>query len=123
MKKLGFEVTDSEGQMKPLNVLLGDLRESFSTLSEDQKASAAATIFGKEAMSGMLAVLNASESDFNKLTKAITNSDGVAKEMADTMQNNLAGKLTALKSALEELAIRSEERSTRLNSSHVTISY
>src|SRR5690625_1669078 len=106
MKKLGVEVTDSEGQMKPLNVLLGDLRESFSTLSEDQKASAAATIFGKEAMSGMLAVLNASESDFNKLTKAISNSDGVAKEMADTMQNNLAGKLTALKSALEELAIK-----------------
>src|SRR5690625_7862705 len=54
----------------------------------------------------MLSVLNGSESDFNKLTKAISNSDGVAKEMADTMQNNLAGKLTALKSALEELAIK-----------------
>src|SRR5690625_4687540 len=106
MKKLGVEVTDSEGQMKPLNVLLGDLRESFSTLSEDQKASAAATIFGKEAMSGMLAVINASEGDFDKLTKAIANSEGVAQEMADTMQNNLQGKLTNLKSALEELAIK-----------------
>lgn len=106
MKKLGIEVKDSEGNMKPLDALLRDMRKSFANLSEDQKANAAATIFGKEAMSGMLAVLNASESDFNKLTKAIENSEGVAKEMADTMQNNLQGKLTNLKSALEELAIK-----------------
>src|SRR5690625_6394645 len=76
MKKLGVEVTDSEGQMKPLNVLLGDLRESFSTLSEDQRASAAATTFVKEAFSGMLVVLNACESDFNNLPKDISNSYG-----------------------------------------------
>lgn len=106
MKELGIEVKDSNGEMKPLDVLLQDLRKSFSKLSDDQKANAAATIFGKEAMSGMLAILNASESDFNKLTKAINNSEGVAQEMADTMQNNLQGKLTNLKSALEELAIK-----------------
>src|SRR5690625_4900502 len=106
MKELGIEVKDSNGEMKPLDVLLQDLRKSFSKLSDDQKANAAATIFGKEAMSGMLAILNASESDFNKLTKAIENSEGVAQEMADTMQNNLQGKLTNLKSALEELAIK-----------------
>ncbi|MCM3111686.1 phage tail tape measure protein [Lederbergia lenta] len=106
MKELGINIKDSNGEMKPLDVLLGDLRKSFSKLSEDQKANAAATIFGKEAMSGMLAVINASDSDFNKLTKAIENSEGVAKEMADTMQNNLQGKLINLKSALEELAIK-----------------
>src|SRR5699024_6981033 len=103
MKELGIEVKDSEGNMKPLDILLQDMRKSFANLSEDQKANAAATIFGKEAMSGMLAVLNASEADFNKLTKAIDNSEGVAQDMADTMQNNLQGKLINLKSALEEL--------------------
>ncbi|WP_405100818.1 phage tail tape measure protein [Oceanobacillus sp. FSL H7-0719] len=106
MKKLGINIKDSNGEMKPLDVLLGDLRERFSKLSEDQKASSAATIFGKEAMAGMLAVINAGEGDFNKLTKAIANSEGVAEEMADTMQNNLQGKLINLKSALEELAIK-----------------
>lgn len=106
MKELGIEVKDSNGEMKPLDTLLGDLRGSFSKLSDDQKANAAATIFGKEAMSGMLAVINASDADFNKLSKAIENSEGVAQEMADTMQNNLQGKLTNLKSALEELAIK-----------------
>src|SRR5690606_3113580 len=98
MAELGIEVKDSNGEIKPLDVLLRDLRKSFGKLTEDQKANAAATIFGKEAMSGMLAILNASESEFNQLTKAIANSDGVAQEMADTMQNNLAGKLTNLKS-------------------------
>lgn len=106
MEKLGINVLDTNGEMKPLDTLLGDLRGSFSELTEAEKASAAATIFGKEAMSGMLAVINASDADFNKLTKAIANSDGVAQEMADTMQNNLQGKLTNLKSALEELAIK-----------------
>lgn len=106
MKKLGINIKDSNGEMKPLDVLLGDLRGSFSKLSNDQKASSAATIFGKEAMAGMLAVINAGEGDFDKLTNAIANSDGVAQEMADTMQNNLQGKLTNLKSALEELAIK-----------------
>ena len=106
MKKLGINIKDSNGEMKPLDVLLGDLRGSFGKLTNDQKASSAATIFGKEAMAGMLAVINAGDADFNKLTKAIENSDGVAQEMADTMQNNLQGKLTNLKSALEELAIK-----------------
>lgn len=106
MDNLGISIQDSNGEMKPLDALLGDLRESFSGLSEEQQASAASSIFGKEAMSGMLAIVNAGDSDFNKLSKAIENSDGVAEEMADTMQNNLSGKLTNLKSALEELAIK-----------------
>lgn len=106
MKKLGINIKDSEGNMKPLDELLGHLREKFSGLSEDQQASSASAIFGKQAMAGMLAVINAGEGDFKKLSKAIANSDGVAKQMASTMQNNLQGKLTNLKSALEELAIK-----------------
>lgn len=106
MKELGIEIKDSNGEMKPLDALLRDLRSSFSNLTEDQKASAAATIFGKEAMSGMLAVINAGEGDFNKLTNAIANSEGIAESMAKTMQDNLQGKLINLKSALEELAIK-----------------
>lgn len=106
MKDLGIEIQDSSGEMKPLDELIGDLRHSFADLDDEQKASAASTLFGKQAMSGMLAVINAGEGDFDKLTSAVANSDGVAQEMADTMQNNLAGKLTNLRSALEELAIK-----------------
>ena len=56
-------------------------------------------------MSGLLAIVNASESDFDKLSSAIDNADGAAAEMAATMQDNLAGQLTILKSGLEGLGI------------------
>jgi len=97
MDKLGISIKDSNGEMKPLDVLLRDMRGSFKNLTADQKASAAATIFGKEAMAGMLAVLNASEADFKKLSSAINDSEGKAKEMAEVMQNNLPGSLTKFK--------------------------
>ena len=75
-------------------------------LSEAEQAQAAATLFGQEAMSGMLAVINASDSDYEKLTSAIYGADGAAQQMADTMLDNLSGQLTLLKSALEGLAIQ-----------------
>lgn len=106
MESLGINIKDSNGEMKPLDSLLGDLRKSFSNLTDDQKANSAATIFGKEAMAGMLSIVNASDADFNKLSKAIANSDGVAQEMAKTMQNNLSGQINNLRSGLEELAIK-----------------
>lgn len=105
MNNLGISLTDSQGDMKSFDDIMRDLRVSFADLDEAQQASAAATIFGKEAMSGALAVINASESDFEKLSSAINNSSGSAKEMAETMQANVMGSLTTLKSGIEEMAI------------------
>src|SRR5690606_23865970 len=68
---------------------------------KDQQAAYAATIFGKEAMSGMLAIINTSEEDYNKLSDAIYNSAGAAKQMSDVMQDNLEGSMIQLKSAIE----------------------
>lgn len=75
-------------------------------LSEAEQASAASTLFGKESMSGMLAVINATEGDYNKLSDAIYNADGSAQKMADTMNDNLAGQVTILKSTLESLCLQ-----------------
>ena len=85
---------------------MDNLRSSFANLSEEQQAQYAATIFGKEAMSGMLAIINASEADYKKLIKATTDYNGVAKEMSDQMQNNLKGRWEEFKSALEEGALQ-----------------
>ena len=60
-------------------------------------------------MSGMLAIINASDSDFNSLYENIKNADGAAKDMADTMQDNLQGDLTTLFSALEGVGIKVSE--------------
>lgn len=69
------------------------------------KAQTAATLAGKTGMSGLLAIVNASEEDFNKLANAVDNSDGAAHNMAETMMDNLGGQLDIIKSGLEELAI------------------
>lgn len=97
--------TNADGSMRGLSDILADCRTAFSGLSESEKAAAAETLVGKNAMSGFLALMNAGEADINKLSGAIANCDGKSAEMAATMQDNLAGQFQILKSQLEELAI------------------
>lgn len=105
MDSLGISLTDSSGEMKPLSQLLVELREGFSGLTKAQKAEYAAGIAGKEGMAGLLAIVTASQSDFDKLTEAINNSNGAAREVSSVMLDNLGGQLTILKSTLEGIAI------------------
>ena len=103
MSMLGLSIEDVQGLS--LDETLRIFRESFANLDGTQQAQAASMIFGKNAMSGMLAIINASEKDYNSLSDAIYNADGTAEKMATTMQDNLGGQLKILQSALEELAI------------------
>ena len=105
MTKYGISVTNSDGSMKSMREIAGLLRDRLGDLSESEQVSAAAAIFGQNAYAAWLAVINGSDQDFDKLANAIDNSTGVAKGMAETMQDNLAGQLTILKSQLQELAI------------------
>ena len=107
-KELG-EVTisanNADGSMRDLTEILEDCRGAFSKLTESEKSANAETLAGKYAMSGFLALMNAAPEDVDKLSGAINNCDGAAEKMAATMQNNLKGQLTVLKSQAEELAI------------------
>lgn len=105
MDALGLSITDSSGKMKPLSEIVGDMREGFSGLTKDEKASYAAMLGGQEAMSGLLAIVNASDKDFKKLSGAINNCNGSAAEMAEIMQDNLQGQITILQSGLEGLGV------------------
>lgn len=106
MKQLGISVTDSSGQMKDFDTIMGDLRKGFAGLSEAEKAQAASALAGQEGMSGLLAIVNSSDKDFNKLKDSIYNADGASQQMAETMMDNLPGAVTLAKSALEGLGIR-----------------
>ena len=103
--ELTIQTTNTDGSMRSLGEILADCRVAFSQMSESEKAANAEALVGKNAMSGFLAVMNAAPADIEKLNNAITNCDGTAEKMAETMQDNLAGQLTILKSQLEELAI------------------
>ena len=105
MNTLGLSLTDSVGNVKSLDTVMSDLRSGFSGLSKAEQTQIATSLAGQEAMSGLLAIVNASDEDFNKLKNSIYNADGAAAEMAATMQDNLAGQITILKSGLEELGI------------------
>ncbi|WP_105996745.1 phage tail tape measure protein [Staphylococcus chromogenes] len=105
MDELGISITDSNGNMLPMRDVMDQLRGKFKGLSKEQQASAAATIFGKEAMSGALAIINASDEDYQKLTKSIDGSKGAAKRMSDEMKGGIGGSIRQMKSAIESLAI------------------
>ena len=106
MDKYNISLVENKDGSINLRETMVSLREKMGSLSESEQAAAASAIFGKNSMAGWLAIINASDEDFEKLTSAIDGCDGAAEEMATTMQDNLAGQITILKSALQELAIQ-----------------
>ena len=97
--------TNADGSVN-LRETMVNLRTQLGSLSETERAAALSAIFGKNSMAAWAAIVGASEEDFEKLTSAIDGCDGAAEEMAATMQDNLNGQITILKSALQELAIQ-----------------
>lgn len=112
MEALGVSLTDSAGNVRSLSDLMSILRERFSELSEAEQAEYAAGIAGKEAMSGLLAVVNASDTDFQKLTQAINECSGAAYKMSQIQLDNYAGKVTLLGSAIDGLKMAIGEQLT-----------
>lgn len=106
MDRLGISLTDEAGNMRSLDDVMKDLRTGFKDLSETEKTQVAADLAGKEAMSGLLAVVNAAPADYDKLTKAVNNSAGASKNMADTMNDTVNGQVTLLKSKVEGVMIK-----------------
>lgn len=100
-----IQTTNADGSMRELSDILADCRVAFNGLTESEKAQTAENLVGKNAMSGFLALMNAAPADIEKLQGAIANCNGTAERMAETMQDNLSGQITILKSQLQELAI------------------
>lgn len=105
IEALGISIQNSDGSMKSFSEIMGDLRGEFGKMTEAEKAQYAAMLAGQEGMSGLLAIVNASDSDFQDLAASIAQSNGAAEEMAQTMQNNLQGSITSFRSAAEGLGI------------------
>lgn len=112
VEELGINITNADGTMKPLSQTMVELREKFAGLTEEQKAQYAAMLAGQEGMSGLLAIVNASDEDFQKLTDEINNANGAAEDMASVMMDNTAGAVEQLKGALESAGIQIGEKLT-----------
>lgn len=110
MEALGLSLTNADGSMKSLGEVMQDTRKAFAGLNEQEKASKAAALAGKTGMAGLLAIVNSSDDDFNKLATAIGSANGAAEEMYATANDNLNGQITILKSSVESLAISFGEK-------------
>ena len=106
MDAIGISAYDNEGKMKSLSEIIGELRTATAGLSEEEKQNRLATIFGTEALSGMMALVNSSPEELEKMTKELENCDGAAEEMAETMMNNTKGAIEEMKGALETAGIK-----------------
>ena len=101
MDRLHISLTDDEGNLKSLGEVMDNIRDGFSDLSDAEKVTAASTLFGATAMSGMLSIINASEGDYQRLINKIYDAEGAAKSMAEIMMDNMYGSLTLLSSAFD----------------------
>lgn len=107
---LGVEFFDVNGNARDLSDVMDGIRLATAEMNDEQKSNLANTIAGTEAQKGLLAILNASEEDYNKLADAINNADGAAARMADTMLDNMQGSLTLLQSAVDGVKLSFGER-------------
>lgn len=110
MQELGLEVFDAEGNMRPLNDTFNDLNEILGTMTQGEQTEVLNEIFNKTDLKSVNALLANSGERFNELSGYISDCDGAAADMAATMNDNLQGKVTILKSGLEGLGIAAYEK-------------
>lgn len=105
MEELGLKVFDANGNMRPMNDIFNDLNATLSTMSQGEQTQVLNEIFNKTDLKSVNALLANSGDRFNELSGYLGDCDGAAATMADTMNNNLNGQITRLKSAISEAAI------------------
>ncbi len=107
---LGVNFYDSTGNARPLATVMDELREATEGMNQEQKSNLANTVAGMEAQKGLLAILNASQEDYDKLAESINNADGAAEKMSKIQLDNLSGDITYFQSAVDGLKISLGER-------------
>lgn len=105
MDELGISFYDSNGKMKSLTEQVGMLRQATEGMTDEQKNNYLVTLYGQEALSGMLALINEGEGSLGELTEAYRSCDGEAQKAAETMQDNLSGALEQLSGSAETLGL------------------
>ena len=105
MKQLGVSFYDSSGKMKPLSEQIGMLKNAMSGMTDEQRNNYLVTLYGQEALSGMLALINEGEGSLNSLTEAYRKCDGSAEKAAETMLNNFNGAVEEMNGSVESLGI------------------
>lgn len=110
MQKLGLSVYDSQGKMRGLNEILGDLNGALDGMTQGQKDSIINQLFNKTDLAAVNGLLAAQGEQWDTLAAQIDNADGAMGQMAETQIDNLQGAMTIMSSAFEgmQLAVYDE---------------
>ena len=109
MEQIGFKAFDSQGKLKKLSTIMDEYNKALEGKTEQQKQDYTATIFGQEAMSGMLVLMQGGKQGLDDLTDSYKASEGAAKDMATTMQDNAKSAIEQMSGSIETAAIKLEE--------------
>lgn len=110
MDKLGINITDSAGNIKPFGQIIGQLETAFTKLTQAQQAEVAATLAGQEATAGFLTLVGNGQAEFESFTQSLVDSGGTAQQIAETQMDTLNGAINELTSALEAVGITIGDR-------------
>lgn len=110
MSELGVSAWDSQGKFIGLKATLVKLRDALSKCTDEQKTNFESAIGGKTQLDTLQAMISGVSEEYDDLNAKLNDCDGYMTQAAKTMQDNLIGKLTALKSAFEGVQIQIGER-------------
>lgn len=105
LEDMGIQITDTAGNMLPFDQIIQQLADSTSGMGDAAKLAALSQIFGAEAASGMLTVIDAGADKLRTFTGELENSEGSAHKTATAMKDNLKGSVEQLSGAFETLMI------------------
>lgn len=109
MEELGLSFFDAQGNMLPLNGIVSQLETNLGGLTQEQRNNALVTLFGQNALSGMLALMDRGSEDLVDLTKSFEEVDGAAAAMSEVMMNNTSGAIEEMMGSIETLAIKLQQ--------------
>ncbi len=98
-----FTAIKADGTMKSFSETIDELRVYFSEMTEAERVNNAMTLAGQRGYNGLLAILNATDADYAKLTASINECSGAASRMAEIKLDNLNGQLTLMNSAWDAM--------------------
>lgn len=110
LEEMGVSVFDTEGKMRSLGDIFGDLNTAMSTMSQEKRVKTISKLFNTRDLASAEALLAAVEGDFDSLGESIMNAGTAANEMAETKLDNLLGDVTLFKSALESAQIEVNDK-------------
>lgn len=109
MEDLGLSFYKAEGEMLPLNEMVKQLEETMGGLTQEQRNQALVTLFGQEALSGMLALMDRGSEELLSLSESFHTAEGSAATMAETMLDNTSGAVEEMLGSLETLGIKVQQ--------------